>query len=72
MGALAVALTLLEALGFLLSAALYTGVVIFGLGVRSWRILIFVSIVTPLMLYTIFGVWLKVPLPAGILDAVGW
>src|SRR3989304_4386063 len=39
LGALAVSLLLLEILGFMVTTTLFMAVVVFGLGVRSWRML---------------------------------
>ena len=67
LGALAVSLLLLEWLGFLVTTTLFMAVVVFGLGVRSWRMLASVPLVSAIGLYVIFAVWLRVPLPKGIL-----
>ena len=67
LGALAVSLLLLELLGFLVTTTLFMAVVVFSLGVRSWRILASVPLVSAVGLYVIFAVWLRVPLPKGIL-----
>ena len=67
LGALAVSLLLLEMLGFMLTTTLFMAVVVFGLGVRSWRMLASVPLLSAVGLYVIFAVWLRVPLPKGIL-----
>jgi len=67
LGALAVSLVLLDKLGFLVTTTLFVAVVIFGLGVRSWRTLATVPLIAAIGLYTVFAVWLSVPLPKGIL-----
>ena len=67
LGALAGSLLLLEWLGFLVTTTLFMAVVVFGLGVRSWRILAAVPLGAAVGLYVIFAVWLRVPLPKGIL-----
>jgi len=67
LGALAVSLLLLQILGFMVVTTLFMAVVVFGLGVRSWRMLTIVPIVSAVGLYVIFAVWLRVPLPKGIL-----
>ena len=68
LGALAVSLVLLEWLGFLLTTTLFMGVVVFGLGVRSWRMLVSMPLLAAIGLYVVFAVWLRVPLPKGILS----
>lgn len=67
LGALAVSLLLLEMLGFMVTVTLFMAVVIFCLGVRSWRMLVSVPLLSAIGLYGIFAVWLRVPLPKGIL-----
>ncbi len=67
LGALAVALLLLKTLGFMLVTTLFMAAVVFGLGIRSWRILASVPLVSAVALYVIFAVWLLVPLPKGTL-----
>jgi len=68
LGGLAVALVVLDRLGFLLTTTLFMAVVIFGLGVRSWRMLASVPLVSAIGLYVVFAVWLQVPLPKGVLS----
>jgi len=67
LSALAIAFLLLDLLGFLVTSALFVGAVAFGLGTRSWRILASVPPLTAILLYGVFAVWLRVPLPRGIL-----
>jgi hypothetical protein len=68
LGALAVSLVLLDKLGFLLTTTLFMGVVVFGLGVRSWRMLASIPLLAAIGLYVVFAVWLRVPLPKGFLS----
>lgn len=70
-GALAVSLLLLEILGFMVTTTLFMAVVVFGLGIRSWRMLASVPLLSAVGLYAIFAVWLRVPLPKGILAIFG-
>jgi hypothetical protein len=65
-GSLAVALLLLNQLGFLITTALFMAAVIFSLGGRSWPTLIFAPIAAAGILYLVFAVWLNVPLPQGL------
>jgi len=71
LGALAVSLVVLDKLGFMVTTTLFMAVVVFGLGVRSWRVLATVPPVSAVALYVIFAVWLRVPLPKGILTFFG-
>ena len=64
---LAISFLLLDLLGFLVTSALFVAAVAFGLGTRSWRILASVPLLTAIVLYGVFAVWLRVPLPRGIL-----
>ena len=65
--AIAVSLLLLEFLGFMVTTTLFMVVVVFCLGVRSWRTLVLVPPLSAIGLYAIFALWLRVPLPKGIL-----
>jgi putative tricarboxylic transport membrane protein len=67
LSALAISFLLLDLLGFLITTALFVAAVAFGLGTRSWRILASVPLLTAIVLYGVFAVWLRVPLPRGIL-----
>lgn len=66
-GALAVALLVLNWLGFLVTTAAFMLVVVYGLGSRSWRTLVSMPLVAAIGLYVVFAVWLQVPLPRGII-----
>jgi putative tricarboxylic transport membrane protein len=66
-GALAVSFLLFEWLGFVVTTTLFMAVVAFGLGVRSWGMLLSLPLLSAGLLYGIFAVLLRVPLPKGIL-----
>jgi hypothetical protein len=68
---LAVAFVLLEALGFLVVTTLFMAVMIFCLGERSWRMLATVPVLSAVALYAVFALWLRVPLPKGIITFLG-
>lgn len=63
-------LFLLQTLGFFLMCLLYLAVVAFGLGIRSWRVLVTLPLAATVVLHLVFSVWLKVPLPKGILRSI--
>jgi putative tricarboxylic transport membrane protein len=65
------AFVVLDKLGFLVTTTLFIAAVIFGLGVRSWLTLASVPLLAAIMLYMVFAVWLRVPLPKGILGFLG-
>ena len=67
LGTLALALLVLEHLGFVLTAMAFMAVIVFSLGVRSWRMLLGVPVLSAAGLYLVFATWLRVPLPQGIL-----
>ena len=67
LGALALALLLLENLGFVIVVTVFMAVVMYSLSVRSWLMLATVPVLTAIGLYVIFAVWLRVPLPRGVL-----
>jgi hypothetical protein len=65
-GALAVALLLLDKLGFVVVTTAFMAVLVYGLGVRSWWTLVWVPLAAAIGLYVVFAVWLSVPLPKGV------
>jgi hypothetical protein len=67
LGALALALLLLDKLGFVIVVTVFMAVVMYSLSERSWRMLTTVPILTAIGLYVVFAVWLRVPLPRGVL-----
>ena len=67
LGALALALLLLDKLGFVIVVTAFMAVVMYSLSVRSWPMLAAVPILTAIGMYVIFAVWLRVPLPRGVL-----
>jgi len=69
--AMAASFLLLEALGFLVVTALFMAVMVYCLGERSWRILATVPVLSAVALYVVFAVWLRVPLPKGIITFLG-
>lgn len=71
LGALAVSFLLLETLGFLLVSTLFMAAMIYALGGRSWTMLTLVPVLSAGLLYGVFAVWLRVPLPKGLLTLVG-
>ena len=71
LGAMAIAFLVLTKLGFLVTMTLFIAIVIYGLGVRSWVTLATVPLGTGIALYMVFAVWLRVPLPKGILEFLG-
>jgi putative tricarboxylic transport membrane protein len=68
MVALALALFFLDTAGFLITTTLFMAAVIFSLGIRSWVMLISAPIAAAGILYSIFALWLRVPLPQGFLN----
>jgi putative tricarboxylic transport membrane protein len=68
LAALAAALWLLDWLGFMIVATLFMLVVVVSLGVRSWGTLVSVPLLAAIGLYVVFAVWLRVPLPKGLLN----
>lgn len=69
--ALAIALIVLDKLGFLLTTTAFMLGVIFGLGSRSWQALVLMPLAAAIGLYVVFAVWLSVPLPKGLLNFFG-
>jgi putative tricarboxylic transport membrane protein len=71
LAAMAASFLLLEALGFVIVTALFMAVMVYCLGERSWRILVTVPVLSAVGLYIVFAVWLRVPLPKGIITFLG-
>jgi putative tricarboxylic transport membrane protein len=69
--AMAASFLLLEALGFVVVTALFMAVMVYCLGERSWRIFATVPVLSAVGLYIVFAVWLRVPLPKGIITFLG-
>ncbi len=71
LAALAATLVFLESLGFFLCVILFVAAMTLALGSRSWRELVVIPLLAAAVLYGVFGVWLKVPLPTGIVRFLG-
>jgi hypothetical protein len=69
--AMAAAFLLLDELGFLIATTLFMAAMIYALGERSWRMLLIVPPLSALALYLVFAVWLRVPLPKGLITFIG-
>ena len=61
----AIYLIVLKYLGFLISTMLLLGAIVHLLGEKSWCKIILISVVTSLIIYFLFGVYLGVMLPKG-------
>ena len=70
LAAMTVAFLLLELLGFLIVTTLFMAAMIYALGERSWRMLATVPVLSAIALYVVFAVWLRVPLPKGIITFI--
>ena len=68
---MAIAFLFLEELGFLVATTLFMAAMIYALGERSWRMLLTVPPLSALALYMVFAVWLRVPLPRGLITFIG-
>jgi putative tricarboxylic transport membrane protein len=71
LAAMTASFLLLEALGFVVVTVLFMAVMVYCLGERSWRILATVPLLSAIGLYLVFAVWLRVPLPKGIITFLG-
>lgn len=69
--AMAASFLLLEVLGFVVVTALFMAVMVYCLGERSWRIFATVPVLSAVGLYIVFAIWLRVPLPKGIITFLG-
>jgi len=64
------AVAVMKPLGMPISLAILMAVTMPAFGSRSWKVIAFTSIVTSVCVYVVFGLWLKVDLPMGILENV--
>ncbi len=64
------AVVAMKPLGMPISLAILMAVAMPAFGGRNWKVIAFTSIVTPVCVYVVFGLWLKVDLPMGILEDV--
>ena len=65
-----VVVAVMKPLGMVISLAILMAVTMPAFGSRSWKAVALASVVTPLFVYLVFGLWLKVDLPMGILENV--
>jgi putative tricarboxylic transport membrane protein len=70
-GGLAVYVTVLDPAGYLAATIILTGVILWVLGVRSWRILCVGSLAIATGTYVLFAHLLGVDLPPGLLQGRG-
>ena len=71
LAAMAVSFWLMEPLGFIVVTAVFMAIMVYFLGERSWRIMTLVPVLSAVGLYVVFAVWLRVPLPKGIITFLG-
>ncbi len=64
------AVVVMKPLGILISLAILMATTMPAFGSRSWKSIVLAAILTPLCIYLVFGQWLKVDLPMGILENV--
>jgi hypothetical protein len=65
-----VAVAVMKPLGMLFSLAILMATTMPLFGSRNWKVILLVAILTPVCVYVVFGLWLKVDLPMGILENV--
>jgi hypothetical protein len=71
LAAMAASFWLMEPLGFIVVTAAFMAVMVYFLGERSWPVLATVPVLSAVGLYVVFAVWLRVPLPKGIITFLG-
>jgi putative tricarboxylic transport membrane protein len=64
------AVVVMKPLGMMISLAILMATTMPAFGSRSWTTVVLTAILTPLGVYLVFGYWLKVDLPMGILENV--
>ena len=65
-----VAVVVMKPLGMPISLAILMAVTMPAFGSRSWKTILLATVITPVCVYLVFGQWLKVDLPLGILENV--
>ncbi|GAA0355700.1 tripartite tricarboxylate transporter TctB family protein [Bacillus horti] len=66
MGSIALYLALITSIGFVILTPVFLFALMYILGTRSWKVLLSVSLITTVLLYIFFVIWLGIPLPQGI------
>jgi len=69
-GCYLVALVVMKPLGMPISVGIISATTMPILGARNWKAIVVTAILAPLMVYLVFGRWLSVPLPMGLLEDV--
>jgi hypothetical protein len=64
------AVVVMKPLGMMISLAVLMVTTMPAFGSRNWKTIALTAILTPLGVYLVFGYWLKVDLPMGILENV--
>jgi hypothetical protein len=64
------AVVVMKPLGMMVSLAVLMITTMPAFGSRSWKTIILTAILTPLTVYVVFGLWLKVDMPMGIFENV--
>lgn len=64
------AVAVLKPLGIIFSLAILMAATMPAFGARSWKVIAVTAIATPASVFVVFGLWLKVDLPMGILENV--
>lgn len=64
------AVVVMKPLGMMISLSILMVTTMPAFGSRSWKTIALTAILTPLCIYLVFGYWLKVDLPMGILENV--
>lgn len=70
-GGLIVYLLLLEPIGYLPMTIVFMAFLLRSLSRYGWRGIAAISLATSVFAYALFAVWLRVPLPRGILEYMG-
>ncbi len=65
-----VAVVVMKPLGIVISLAILMATTMPVFGSRNWKTIVLAAVITPLCVYLVFGYWLKVDLPMGVLENV--
>lgn len=65
-----VTVAVMKPLGMMFSLAILMATTMPMFGSRNWKAILLASLITPIVVFLVFGLWLKVDLPMGILENV--
>jgi hypothetical protein len=65
-----VAVAVMKPLGMMISLVILMAATMPLFGSRNWKTILLASLITPVCVYVVFGLWLKIDLPMGIMEGI--